>query len=83
MEKIGERLGEEVKNEGDKKKWSDLGVREYDEVRYSVVQILVQIKNHLQNMLCKWLIFRAENEIRTRDPQLGKLMLYRLSYFRF
>ena len=28
------------------------------------------------------MIFRAENEIRTRDPQLGKLMLYRLSYFR-
>ena len=26
--------------------------------------------------------FRAENEVRTRDPQLGKLMLYRLSYFR-
>ena len=25
---------------------------------------------------------RAENEIRTRDPQLGKLMLYQLSYFR-
>ncbi len=25
----------------------------------------------------------AENEIRTRDPQLGKLMLYQLSYFRF
>ena len=25
---------------------------------------------------------RAENETRTRDPQLGKLMLYRLSYFR-
>ncbi len=24
----------------------------------------------------------AENEARTRDPQLGKLMLYRLSYFR-
>ena len=24
----------------------------------------------------------AENGIRTRDPQLGKLMLYRLSYFR-
>ena len=23
---------------------------------------------------------RAENEIRTRDPQLGKLMLYQLSY---
>ena len=28
-------------------------------------------------------LFRAENEIRTRDPQLGKLMLYQLSYFRF
>ncbi len=26
--------------------------------------------------------FGAENGIRTRDPQLGKLMLYRLSYFR-
>jgi hypothetical protein len=25
---------------------------------------------------------RAENGIRTRDPQLGKLMLYQLSYFR-
>ena len=24
----------------------------------------------------------AENEARTRDPQLGKLMLYQLSYFR-
>ncbi len=28
------------------------------------------------------LYFRAENETRTRDPQLGKLMLYQLSYFR-
>ena len=24
----------------------------------------------------------AEDEVRTRDPQLGKLMLYQLSYFR-
>ena len=24
----------------------------------------------------------AEDEIRTRDPQLGRLMLYQLSYFR-
>ncbi len=24
----------------------------------------------------------AENETRTRDPQLGKLVLYQLSYFR-
>ena len=29
-----------------------------------------------------WLFFRAEDEVRTRDPQLGRLMLYRLSYFR-
>ena len=28
------------------------------------------------------IFFRAENEVRTRDPQLGKLMLYQLSYFR-
>ena len=26
--------------------------------------------------------FGAEDEVRTRDPQLGRLMLYRLSYFR-
>ncbi len=26
---------------------------------------------------------RAEDEVRTRDPQLGRLMLYQLSYFRF
>ena len=25
---------------------------------------------------------RAEDEIRTRDPHLGKVMLYQLSYFR-
>ncbi len=28
-----------------------------------------------------WLM-RAEDEVRTRDPQLGRLMLYQLSYFR-
>ena len=26
--------------------------------------------------------FRAEDEIRTRDPNLGKVVLYQLSYFR-
>lgn len=26
--------------------------------------------------------YGAENGTRTRDPQLGKLMLYQLSYFR-
>lgn len=36
-------------------------------------------------MHCRFFIlirFRAENGARTRDPQLGKLMLYQLSYFR-
>ena len=28
------------------------------------------------------LFLRAENEARTRDPNLGKVMLYQLSYFR-
>ena len=28
------------------------------------------------------LAIRAENETRTRDPNLGKVMLYQLSYFR-
>ena len=28
------------------------------------------------------LSFRAENEARTRDPNLGKVVLYQLSYFR-
>jgi hypothetical protein len=27
--------------------------------------------------------FGAEDETRTRDPQLGRLMLYQLSYFRY
>ena len=31
---------------------------------------------------CKLLISRAENETRTRDPNLGKVVLYQLSYFR-
>ena len=26
--------------------------------------------------------YRAENETRTRDPNLGKVVLYQLSYFR-
>ena len=27
-------------------------------------------------------LYRAEDEAQTRDPQLGRLMLYQLSYFR-
>ena len=30
----------------------------------------------------EFFIKRAEDETRTRDPQLGRLMLYQLSYFR-
>ncbi len=29
-----------------------------------------------------WNFQRAEDETRTRDPHLGKVMLYQLSYFR-
>ena len=31
---------------------------------------------------CVTLCFGAENETRTRDPDLGKVVLYQLSYFR-
>ena len=30
----------------------------------------------------KFASIRAENETRTRDPNLGKVVLYQLSYFR-
>jgi hypothetical protein len=29
-----------------------------------------------------WNFLRAEDETRTRDPNLGKVVLYQLSYFR-
>ena len=35
-----------------------------------------QKKDHLS------VVLRAENETRTRDPNLGKVVLYQLSYFR-
>lgn len=31
---------------------------------------------------CNRLFIRAEDGAQTRDPQLGRLMLYQLSYFR-
>ncbi len=37
-------------------------------------------KKKVTQILCN--PFRAENEARTRDPNLGKVMLYQLSYFR-
>ena len=42
--------------------------------KYNKIQIL------LNNLFV--LVFRAVNEARTRDPQLGKLVLYQLSYYR-
>ena len=39
--------------------------------------LCIRKNNHYTNRA-----FRAEDEVRTRDPQLGRLMLYRLSYFR-
>ena len=32
---------------------------------------------------CRVLVFGAGNETRTRDPDLGKVVLYQLSYSRF
>ena len=32
--------------------------------------------------ICDSSLFGAENETRTRDPNLGKVVLYQLSYFR-
>ena len=35
-----------------------------------------------KSALLPCVIRRAENETRTRDPNLGKVVLYQLSYFR-
>ena len=43
------------------------------------------VKNHKKkkgSYFRNYLIHRAENGTQTRDPQLGRLVLYRLSYFR-
>lgn len=40
------------------------------------------IFSHSQAANSQPLIFRAVDGVRTRDPQLGKLMLYQLSYYR-
>ncbi len=46
------------------------------------IQFIVQILNLNFGRNRKRLLIRAGNEARTRDPQLGKLMLYQLSYSR-
>ena len=45
-------------------------------------QIGLIIDKKTSSYFCNCLIFRAENETRTRDPNLGKVVLYQLSYFR-
>ena len=39
-------------------------------------------RNEKSTYNCKCFKMRAENGTQTRDPQLGRLVLYRLSYFR-
>ncbi len=43
---------------------------------------LVAIRHKKTSTINRGLIFRAEDEARTRDNQLGRLELYQLSYFR-
>ena len=38
--------------------------------------------NHRNPLIYYEPLYRAENETRTRDPNLGKVVLYQLSYFR-
>ena len=40
------------------------------------------LKQKSRSINCGFLEFGAENEIRTRDPDLGKVVLYQLSYSR-
>ncbi len=39
-------------------------------------------KMHKKSLPFYGRLFRAKDEIRTRDPNLGKVVLYQLSYFR-
>ena len=45
-------------------------------IRYKKKRLPVLLTDNLYNLS------GAENETRTRDPNLGKVMLYQLSYFR-
>ena len=53
----------------------------YDDTgRVAYDGILIEKASESQNL--QGFMMGAEDEVRTRDPQLGRLMLYRLSYFR-
>ena len=60
-------------------------VRLYDN-KFSYDSILTEVTLTCDGRKKKpsWMLgfLRAVNEARTRDPQLGKLMLYQLSYYR-
>ncbi len=47
------------------------------------VAVYLKQKSLSRYYLERLLNYRAKNEIRTRDPNLGKVVLYQLSYFRF
>ena len=40
------------------------------------------MQNEKRQLLAVFFVSWAENETRTRDPNLGKVVLYQLSYFR-
>ena len=50
--------------------------------RIHLPQIVLKKRILIANYLTIRILFGAANGIRTRDPQLGKLMLYQLSYCR-
>ena len=51
--------------------------------RYRIIRPdLNTLKNAEDNLLIISFLLGAENETRTRDPNLGKVVLYQLSYFR-
>ena len=47
---------------------------------FAIYESLIEKTSESQNL--RGFLMGAEDEVRTRDPQLGRLMLYRLSYFR-
>ena len=51
-------------------------------MRFELMTSSLPRKRSTPELHWPFFLFRAEDEIRTRDPQLGRLMLYRLSYFR-
>mgnify|MGYP001039215055 FL=1 len=51
--------------------------------RYRIIRPdLNTLKNAEDNLSIISFLLGAENETRTRDPNLGKVVLYQLSYFR-